>query len=254
MRSSLSWSREQLILAFDLYCRTPFGKLHSNNPKIMELAKTIGRTPGALAMKLVNFASLDPIQKARGIKGLKNVSRADREVWSTYTGQWSDFVHDVSRIRSSLNIPILEEGSRNDLRGQRKTESLAVRKVRLVQSFFRATVLSGYDFRCAVCRLELPELLFASHIVPWSIDIGRRADPTNGISLCAFHDRAFDRGLMSLDDSLQVILSKQATKKSASGLVRVGLHDVRGVTIQLPDRFSPDGAALAYHREHIFLG
>ena len=54
------WTPEQLKLAFAFYCQTSFGKLHSKNPQIIELAKLIGRTPSALAMKLVNFASLDP--------------------------------------------------------------------------------------------------------------------------------------------------------------------------------------------------
>ncbi|MCG3171790.1 MAG: hypothetical protein CALGDGBN_03488 [Pseudomonadales bacterium] len=57
-KSTAKWSREQLKLAFHLYCQLPFGRLHSGNPEIIELAAVIGRTPGALAMKLVNFASL----------------------------------------------------------------------------------------------------------------------------------------------------------------------------------------------------
>ena len=55
-----NWTSEQLKLAFAFYCHTPFGKLDRKNPQIIELAKLIGRTPSALAMKLVNFASLDP--------------------------------------------------------------------------------------------------------------------------------------------------------------------------------------------------
>lgn len=54
------WTRAQLKLAFYWYCQLEFGKLHSRNRDIIELAQLIGRTPGAVAMKLVNFASLDP--------------------------------------------------------------------------------------------------------------------------------------------------------------------------------------------------
>ena len=60
------WTRDQLLLALRLYLHTPFGKLHANNPAIIDLARRIGRTPGALAMKSVNFANLDPAQAARG--------------------------------------------------------------------------------------------------------------------------------------------------------------------------------------------
>ena len=68
------WTREELILAINLYCKLPFGKLHSRNPEIINLAKLIGRTANSVAYKLVNFASLDPSLKARGIKGAANAT------------------------------------------------------------------------------------------------------------------------------------------------------------------------------------
>ena len=63
------WTREELILAINLYCKLPFGRLHRNNPAVIHLASLIGRTPSSVAYKLVNFASLDPSLQARGIKG-----------------------------------------------------------------------------------------------------------------------------------------------------------------------------------------
>ncbi len=77
-----NWTRHELILAFNLYCRIPFGRLHKGNPEIVSLAQNINRTPSAVAMKLVNFASFDPVHQARQITGLKNASRADREIWN----------------------------------------------------------------------------------------------------------------------------------------------------------------------------
>ena len=77
-RSDL-WTRDQLLLALRLYMRLPFGKLHRLNPEIIELAAQIGRTPDALSMKACNFATLDPALQARGIRGLSNLSNADRE-------------------------------------------------------------------------------------------------------------------------------------------------------------------------------
>ncbi len=64
------WTREEFILALNLYLKLPFGKLHSNNPEIIRLAKIIGRTPGSVAMRLNNFASVDPYHQQRGIVGL----------------------------------------------------------------------------------------------------------------------------------------------------------------------------------------
>lgn len=54
------WTREELILAINLYCKLPFGRLHRSNPEVIHLANLIGRTPNSVAYKLVNFASLDP--------------------------------------------------------------------------------------------------------------------------------------------------------------------------------------------------
>ncbi len=74
------WTREELILAINLYCKLPFGRLHRNNPEIIHLAKLIGRTNSSVAYKLVNFASLDPSLQARGIKGAPNASNLDKEI------------------------------------------------------------------------------------------------------------------------------------------------------------------------------
>src|SRR5258708_7425256 len=73
-------------------------------------------------------------------------------------------------------------------------ESLAERKVRRHQAFFRQTVLSSYVSTCAVCGLDLQSLIVASHIIPWATEGALRVDPRNGICLCSIHDRAFDRG------------------------------------------------------------
>jgi putative restriction endonuclease len=37
------WTREDLIVAFNLYCKIPFGQIHIRNPQVIELAKAIGR-------------------------------------------------------------------------------------------------------------------------------------------------------------------------------------------------------------------
>jgi hypothetical protein len=59
MPRSNDWTRDQLLIALRLYIRLPFGRLHGKNPEIVHVARAIGRTSGALAMKACNFASLD---------------------------------------------------------------------------------------------------------------------------------------------------------------------------------------------------
>ncbi len=75
-----SWTRDELILAINLYCKTPFSRIHMRNPDIIELSDSLGRTPGSVSYRLANFASIDPTIDRRGAV---NVSKLDREVWSS---------------------------------------------------------------------------------------------------------------------------------------------------------------------------
>src|SRR5207248_1803837 len=77
-------------------------------------------------------------------------------------------------------------------------------RVRVNQHFFRATVLAAYDYKCCVTGIAVPELLVASHIVPWATDPKQRMNPRNGLCLNALHDRAFDRGLMFIAEDMTV--------------------------------------------------
>lgn len=81
MAATNHWTRDQLLIAFILYSQLPFGRLHSRNPDIIRYAKLINRTPSALAMKLVNLASLDPFIIDSGRTGLRGASNADRALW-----------------------------------------------------------------------------------------------------------------------------------------------------------------------------
>ena len=71
----LAWTRDETLVAFNLYCRTPFGKLHARNPEIIEVAASLGRTPNALAMKCCNLAAFDEALQMREIKGLSKASK-----------------------------------------------------------------------------------------------------------------------------------------------------------------------------------
>ena len=76
-----NWTRDQLLVALGLYCELPFGQFHHRQPKIIQTAESIGRTPDALAMKLSNLASLDPVITESGRAGLAGASAGDRAIW-----------------------------------------------------------------------------------------------------------------------------------------------------------------------------
>jgi putative restriction endonuclease len=253
-RKGKDWSREELIIAFNLYCRTPFGKINKTNKDIIRTANRIGRTPSSLGMKMCNFARFDPILRNRNIKGLAHGSRQDEIIWEEFTENWEGLAFESQRAMGGFEN-LKEEISQDRLLFDPDipTEAQKSVRVRLVQSFFRETVLSSYNFSCAICKLNLPMMLNASHIIPWSEDKTRRADPQNGLSLCVFHDRAFDRGLIAVDDDFSIILSGCAKAAKAPKLHRVGLMEIEGKKIILPHKFKPDKIAFAYHREKIFM-
>lgn len=251
------WSEPETLCAFRLYCATPFGRLHQHNPEIIELAEKLGRTPSAVGMKACNFASLDPAHRARGVGGLPNRSKVEEAIWQRFQADSAAVALEAEAAWESLGMPTDGDDPTPTLQDQPApglevptgpSESSATRSVRLLQGFFRRTVLSGYGHRCALTGLAHRQLLVASHIIPWSADEGRRADPRNGLCLNALADKAFDRGLFTLDDDLSVILAPSLRETDLGGTLAEHLAGWEGRRLRPPERFEPDGEAVRWHR------
>lgn len=254
MAKRVLWSRDELLLTFRLYCQTPFGKLHQHNPEIIELSSLLGRTPSAVAMKACNFASLDPVQRARNIAALGNVSQGDRNLWEEFEANAEAIAADAEAAYVRLTgreTPALEAEAVLDL-PEGATEVTRMVRARRVQGFFRAAVLASYEYRCALSDVAVPQLLNASHIIPWKVCADRRADPRNGILLNALYDRAFDRGLITFDESLRLVISPRLRTGFPPVFQRQALLELAGKSMRLPCRFAPDPKAMAYHRENVF--
>src|SRR5437762_10581944 len=101
-RSSVSWTREHELIALNLYGKLPFGQFDQGNSVIIDIASRMGRTPSSLSMKLSNLASLDPVQKARGIKGLSGASKQDREMWNQFRSQINDLGPESEQLLHNL--------------------------------------------------------------------------------------------------------------------------------------------------------
>jgi hypothetical protein len=209
--STGNWTREQSLLAFRFYCETPFGQLHSKNRRVVDLARLIGRTPSALAMKCVNFASLDPVIRESGRAGLSNASSLDKKIWDEFHFDWDKLVEECAALeeylRSKKRIlpePLPDDGVELSFTG--KTRQAWVQQ-RVKQDFFRRTVLSSYGERCCISSVSDRIFLVASHIVAWKDDASIRLHPGNGLCLSAIHDKAFDKHLFSLTNDHRVILS-----------------------------------------------
>lgn len=252
--SSNKWTREELILAFNLYCKIPFGTIHIRNPKIISLAKILGRTPSAVSWKLANFARLDPSLQDRNIAGAPHGSKLDIEVWEEFIGDWDRLAFESERLlseRTGKQVEEITEIETIDL-PQKGKEREALVKVRVNQSFFRRTVLASYDFKCCITGLDIPELLNASHIIPWSKDKDNQVNPKNGLCLNAIHDRAFDRGLLTITPDLTIKVSNLVKKGKVSDAAQDFLLRFDGLEINKPTRFLPDVKFLKYHNRKVF--
>lgn len=257
--SSNRWTSEQLKLAFNLYCQLPFGKLHSRNAEIIELATLIGRTPSAVAMKLVNFASLDPAITSTGRSGLGNASSLDREVWDEFHADWERLAVECALLIQQLlegraePVSAPESDETFDLNDYSGETRQVLTEQRIKQNFFRRAVLASYRGRCCMSGLSDARLLIASHIVPWSKDKANRLNPSNGLCLSAIHDRAFDKGLITLTDDLRIVLSG-ALRNSADQFAIEVFSCLDGEKIQMPERFVPNLDFISRHRNEIFQG
>lgn len=251
------WTKEQVKLAFHLYCQLPYGRVHGRNPEIIALAKIMGRTPDAVAMKMLNIASIDPAITSTGRAGLGNASALDHEVWGEFHSDWERLAVECHFLRQQLDATAVDDAEPetgslmpDDFTGETRQVLIAQR---IKQHFFRRAVLGSYRGRCCMSGLSETRLLIASHIVPWSRDKANRLNPSNGLCLSSIHDRAFDKGLISLTKDWRVVISDELRKRDEH-FVKTIFLPLDGKQIEMPERFEPDHAFLERHRTEIFLG
>ncbi|NOS99202.1 MAG: HNH endonuclease [Phycisphaerales bacterium] len=265
---SVKWTREHSLIALNLYCKLPFGSFDRDNAVVKDVATRMGRTSNSLAMKLANLASLDPVQRARGIKGLQGASRQDRDMWrefhaelATLAPESEQLLHDLFTKDERREVDFLQrdkvrlEPSRRLSAPIGPTESTATVRVRRGQQFFRQSILNVYGVCCCISGIKVPRLLIASHIKPWREFPDDRLNPRNGLCLSSLHDAAFDSGLITLDEEFRVVLSRRLRSYFPQPALEQNFVPFVGQPIRLPEKLAkPNAAFLAYHRESVFEG
>jgi hypothetical protein len=240
------WTHDELVLAMNLYCRIPFGQISQRNPQIIQLAQTMSRTPSSVSMKLGNLASFDPALQARGIRGLKGASRADRAVWDEFNANWEEMGAQseemIQKIMPILAVPTVPTAYTGQVEGRREV------KVRYAQAFFRRAVLASYGMKCCITGIPVPELLTASHILPWSKYPEHRINPFNGLCLSRTHDAAFDQRLIAFDDDYRLCLSKYLRDFLPEPEIERQFVAYEGKAMRLPEKFRPAQEFLRAHR------
>lgn len=268
MAKGRDWTRDELLLAMNLYCKLPFGQLHHRNPSIIALAASLGRTPNSLAMKLANLASLDLAITSTGRRGLPGASALDRAVWHEFNANWTAVAAATEQLWAERGLPPADAlparasaGKRaphdikpvtGDFEGDR--EALRTVKVRLAQRFFRQAVLASYGGACCITGNPVPALLTASHILPWAKHPEHQANPHNGLCLEKTLDAAFDRGLITFDEDRRLVTSRALRDYLPNPALQRHVTDYEGTPLRMPEKFQPADEFLQQHRRACFQG
>lgn len=249
------WTRDELILALNLYLKLEFGKLHSGNPQIIHLANLLGRTPGSIAMRLNNFASVDPILQQRGIGGLPGGKKQAEPIWNEFIDNREDLLFESERILAEKEHIAIEDKFSELLKGIEHLKGeykLREVKTRVNQNVFRHIVLANYSGKCAITGIDIPDLLLASHIIPWAKKEEERLNPENGICLSALYDRAYDNGYIGITENYEILLSAALKKKHKEEYHSKYFASLVGTKITLPKKYFPKKDFLQFHMDVIF--
>ena len=221
--------------------------MSQTNRDIIELANLIGRTPGSVTYKLVNFASLDPRLTQ---KGMVNASKLDKTVWQEYMNNWDEVFFESEMLLAERKHTTIEKLYHIDLDQYQQKEGKEVRrlvKTRVNQESFRGAVLTNFNNQCCITGIGITELLIASHIAPWSSDKANRLSPQNGLALNTLHDKAFDRHLITVTEDLKIKISSRFYNHKDVLSIKQNFIDYDGKPIIAPKKFYPDAEFLKMH-------
>lgn len=165
MAKNAPWTREQLIMALNVYCKIPFKDVKEWHPVIQKYAPLIGRSTVALKMKVGNFGRFDPVLREKGIVGLSNGSKADETIWNEFWGNSEKLAYESERLFAERAGKTVEDFTRIDDKNipQGIEREVTVRQ-RVNQNFFREVVLTAYLNKCCITGISNSSLLEACHI------------------------------------------------------------------------------------------
>lgn len=251
------WSREEMILVFNLYLKLPYGQMDHRNKQVKELASIMGRTDNSVAMRLNNFAACDPILISRGITSL-NANRSRCQLyWDEFFNNQESLAYESERILSDYQETSIEEKYHSildeipiNITGENRVREV---KTRVNQFFFRQMVLANYSGRCALTGIDLDELLVASHIIPWAKNERERLNPENGICLSSLYDKAFDCGLISFSNDYRVIFSSKLKNNVGKDYYVKYFEPIEQKHLMTPNKYYPNTSFLEWHRDTVFF-
>lgn len=110
------WSRDELILALDLYFTNPASPPGKGSGAVTELSTILNklhrlngvsgaptlRNENGVYLKMMNLRSLDPAYTAQGKVGMQSGGALEKFVWAEYEGRTADLKADAELIRQTV--------------------------------------------------------------------------------------------------------------------------------------------------------
>lgn len=188
-------SRQENLMALAFYLCPPLpgrtGTTAMQRPSF--LPGEIERSGSATCLKIANLKACDPNRTGLGFT---NTAGMDRQVISEYLANPDATMSEAMWELEQIGIQISYDGaieasssSRPDPPQQLGLERVEQVRKRINQDYFRSVLLSNYGGTCCLTGIDIPALLTASHIKPWSAATpSERLMSSNGLLLNALHD------------------------------------------------------------------
>jgi len=128
-------------------------------------------------------------------------------------------------------------------------DEVALAKTRPWQRAWSDRVKNNYGYVCAMCNVATPDFLIGSHIVPVGKDKENRMNPSNGLCLCVLHDRAFDKGYVTVSDDDLIAFSVRLNEDQT---LKEQLRASTRRELRKPKFYIPETAFFKFHRLSIF--
>jgi putative restriction endonuclease len=175
---------------------------------------------------------------------------------------WKEFIHnkeallfESERILAEKENTSIENKFVDELKGTEHLKGeykLREVKTRVNQNVFRQIVIANYNGKCAITGIDIPDLLLASHIIPWSKNEQERLNPENGICFSPLYDRAFDKGYIGVNANYEIVLSAYLIKKDKEEYHLKYFAPLARTKIILPQKYYPKKEFLEYHMNEVF--
>ena len=179
-----------------------------------------------------NQGCLYPCNEELAIKLLELIS--DLNIYEVELEQLELAIGIIRRTERNTIVPMIAE-----------TEAEAKAKIRLGQKKFKRELLPLWGHKCAICEIELPALLRASHSKPWkdSTD-AERLDPFNGVLLCCNHDALYNKGYIAFDGQGRLHISSQIPELD---YVKYSIHPKMKIS-----RYEENKPYFKWHKKNVF--